>query len=165
MAAPSIAALLDYETNIEDALKTYLEANIASAQVLTTRTLLTSEETLETPRITVAVQITGTNANHQAIRTTDSAQYDSHKVGTLTLVATMRRNASGQSMTTLRGGIRKAMLAATAAFDGTNLPYYQIITLREGSCNTSMSGDNDEISYVMSYSLEFYIKPDQWAVS
>jgi hypothetical protein len=165
MAAPSISALLDYETNIEDALATHLAASLASTQILTTRTLLTSEEILETPRVTVAVQITGTNPNQQANRTTDSKEYDSHKLGSVTLVATIRRNASGQSMTTIRGGVRKAMLAATAALNGTNLPYYQIITLREGSSSPGFDKDNDEISMTMNYNLEFYIKPDQWAAS
>lgn len=165
MAAPSIAALLDYETNIEDALATYLAAQISSTQVLTTRTLLTAEESLETPRVTVAVQIGGTDPNQQNNRTTDGAEYDSHKTGTLTLVAVMRRNASGQSMTTLRGGIRKAMLSATAALTASNLPYYQVTLLREGSCVAGFDATNDELSYTLNYSLEFFIKPDQWAAS
>lgn len=165
MAAPSIAVLLDYETNIEDALATHLASALASTQILTTRTLLTSEEVLETPRVTVAAQITGTNPNQQNNRTTDQAEYDSHKLGTVTLVATIRRNAAGQSLTTLRGGIRKAMLPATAALNGTNLPYYQIVTLREGSSSPGFDKDNDEISMTMNYNLEFFIKPGEWAAS
>lgn len=165
MAAPTINSLLDYETNIEDALATYLAAQIASTQILTTRTLLTSQEILTTPRVTIAVQVSGTNAEQQASRTTDGAEYDCHKLGSVSLVASMQRNASGQSMTTLRGGVRKAMLSATAALNGTNLPYYQIITLREGSCSTGINADNDEISYSITYALEFFIKPDQWPAS
>lgn len=165
MPASSIAVLLDYETNIEDALATYLAAQIASTQILTTRTLLTSQEILTTPRITVAVSIAGTNPNQQNERTTDSAAYDSHKLGSVNLVAVMRRNASGQSLTTLRGGIRKAMLEATAALTVSNLPYYQIITLREGSSSPGYDKDNDEITLSMTYQLEFFIKPDQWPAS
>lgn len=165
MPAPSIAALLDYETNIEDALATYLASALSGVQILTTRALITSEEIQETPRVTVSVNVTGTNPNHQATRTTDSLTYDSHKMGGVTLVAAIRRNASGQSMTALRGGVRQAMLAATAALDDSNLPYYQILTLREGSCTPSINSDNDELIYSMSYQLEFYIKPDQWAAS
>lgn len=165
MPAPSIAALLDYETNIEDALATYLDGQLAATQVLTTRTLLTSDEHLATPRVTVAVQLTGTNPDQQANRTTDGAEYDAHKLGTVTLVAAIRRNASGQSLTTLRGGLRQAMLAATAALTGVNLPYYQITTLREGAGSAGINADNDEIVYTLSYALEFFIKPDQWAAS
>ncbi len=165
MAAPSIAALLDYETNIEDALATYLAAQITSTQVLTTRTLISTEEILETPRVTVAVNVTGTNPNQQAIRTTDSAEYDAHKLGNVSLVAVMRRNASGQSMTTLRGGLRKAMLSATAALTAVNLPYDQIVTLREAASSAGINAENDEVYYTLNYNLEFFIKPDQWAAS
>ncbi len=165
MAAPSIAALLDYETNIEDALATYLAAQIGSAQVLTTRTLISSEEILETPRVTVAVNVTGTNPDQQASRDTDGAEYDSHKMGSVSLVAVMRRNASGQSMTTLRGGLRKAMLSATAALTAVNLPYYQIVTLREAASSAGFDKENDEIFMTLNYNLEFFIKPDQWAAS
>jgi len=165
MPASSIAVLLDYETNIEDALATYLAAQIASTQILTTRTLLTSQEILTTPRITVSVSISGTNPNQQNNRTTDSAEYDSHKLGSVTLVAVMRRNGSGQSMTTLRGGIRKAMLSATAALTAVNLPYYQIITLREGASSPGFDADNDEVSMSITYALEFFIKTDQWPAS
>jgi hypothetical protein len=163
MPASTNAALLDYETNIEDALATYLDGAITSTQVLTTRTLLTSDEILTTPRITVAVQIAGTNPSQQATKSSYAGDYDSHKLGTVSLVATMRRNASGQGMTALRGGIRAAMIPVVAALNGTNLPYYQILTLREGSCSTSFNADNDEIVYALTYALEFYIKPDQWA--
>lgn len=165
MAASSIAELLDYETNIEDALKTHLTSSLGSTQILTSRTLLTSQEIVTTPRVTVAVQISGTNPNQQAQRTTDNAEYDCHKLGSVTLDAVIRRNGSGQSLTTLRGGIRKAMLEATSALNGTTLPYYQVITLREGSSAPSYDKDNDEIMMTMTYALEFFIKPDQWPVS
>jgi hypothetical protein len=162
MAAPTIAALLDYETNIENALATYIDSAITSTQILTTRTLLTEDLILTTPRITVAVLVTGTNPNQQNDRTTDGLAYDSEKMGTVTLVASIRRNASGQALTALRGGLRGAMLAATAALNVSNLPYYQIITLREGTCTTGINADNDEITYAVTYSLDFLIKPDQW---
>lgn len=165
MPAPSIAVLLDYETNIEDALATYLAAQIASAQILTPRTLLTSETQLETPRITIGVTISGTNPNQQNDRTTDGLWYDSHKLGTVTLTGVIQRNGSGQSLTTLRGGIRKAMLSATAALTNSNLPYYQIVTLREGSATMGFDADNDEINATLTYNLEFFIKPGEWAAT
>lgn len=162
MPAPTVAALLDYEKNIEDALKTYLESAIASTQILTTRTLLSAEEIQETPRVAVSFQTTGTNPNQQAIRPSNSAQYDSHKQGTLTLIATVRRNASGQDLGTLTGQLREALLKESEAFDATTLPYYQVVTLREGSCVPSISADNDEITRTLTYAVEFYIKTDAW---
>lgn len=167
MPASSIAELLDYEKNYEDALATYLAAQLTGVQVLTSRSLLTTSgaELLTTPRVTVAMTLTGTNPNQQANRTTDGAEYDCHKLAQVSLTAVIRRNATGQNLTTLRGGIRKAMLAATAALNGTTLPYYQTITLREAGATRGFDGDNDEIAYELGYALEFFIKPDQWASS
>jgi hypothetical protein len=155
--------LLDYETNYEDALGTYLANTIANTQVLTPRTLLSSQPILTTPRITVAVQITGTNANQTGTRTTDGKDYDSHKIGSVSLVCVTRRDGAVQALGALRGKTRVAMLGATAALNTNNLPYYQTITLREGAATISSDADNDEIITSLNYALEFAIKPDQWA--
>jgi hypothetical protein len=165
MAAPSNAVLLDYEGNIEDALRTYLATELPTAQCLSPRTLISDAAILTTPRVTVAVQITGTNANQQGTRTTDSSEYDSHKLGTVTLVCATRRDGTGQSLGTLRGAVRASMIRAEAALNGTNLPYYQVITLREGSATMGSDPANDEIFTSITYALEFYIKRDQWAAS
>lgn len=167
MPAPSIAALLDYETNYEDALATYLDAQLTGVQVLTPRTLITAAEggELTTPRVTVQMMLGGTYPNQEQQRTTDGAWYDSMKFGTLTLTSVIQRNGSGQSLTTLRGGIRKAMLAATAALNGTTLPYYQTLLVREGACQMSVGDTNDELIYAQSYELQFAIKTDQWAAT
>lgn len=165
MAAPNNATLLDYEGNIEDALATYLASVITSTQVLTPRTLQTSQEILTTPRVTASLAVSGTNPNQQANRATDSGEYDSFKSGILSLTCVVRRDASGQSLGTLRGKVRAALLKPTAAFNGTNLPYYQVVTLREIGSSLSSDPENDEISSQLSYLIEWYIKPDQWAAS
>lgn len=165
MAAPNNATLLDYEGNVEDALRTYLAAQLPTTQCLSPRTLIADAPILTTPRVTVSVQITGTNANQQANRTTDSAEYDSHKLGNVTLICATRRDGSGQALGTLRGAVRAAMLSATAALTAVNLPYYQIVTLREGSATMGSDPTNDEIFTSLTYALEFFIKPDQWAAS
>ena len=155
--------LLDFETNYENALANYFANAVTNTQILTPRVLLSSQPILTTPRVTIAVQITGTNPNQTGVRTTDSRDYDSHKQGTVSLVCAVRRDASGQSIASLRGKVRVAMLDATQALTANNLPYYQTITLREGASNLGSDADNDEILTTMSYALEFYIKPDQWA--
>lgn len=167
MPAQSIAELLDYETNFEDALATYLRTQLSGVQVLTPRTLITASgaSELTTPRVTVQMILGGTYPNQEAQRTTDSAWYDSMKLGQLVLTGVIRRNGTGQSLTTLRGGVRKAMLAATAALNGTTLPYYQTLLVREGACTMSIGDTNDELLYSQSYELQFAIKPDQWAAS
>lgn len=166
MPASSIAQLLNYEGNYENAVRTYLAAQLTGVQVLTPETLLTDETILETPRVTVAFQLAGTFANQQANRTTDSAEYDAYKLGTLTLAGYVQRNNTSQSLQTLRGGVRKAMLAATAALNSNTLPYYQTVILREGPSQAPLAGENnDEIGFSQSYAVEFWIKPDQWAAS
>ncbi len=161
MAAPTNAALLDYE----DALATYLATQIAGTQILTPRTVLSTSGTLSTPRVTLSVEITGTDANQQNDRATDGLAYDSHKLGQVSLTCIVRRDSGTQALGTLRGKVRVAMLAATAALTSNNLPYYQTITLREGASRVSIDESNDEIIHQLGYALDFFIKPDQWAAS
>lgn len=165
MAAPTIAALLDYEGNYEDALQTYLAAQITGTQVLTPRTLATSQPKLTTPRITIAVQVTGTDMLHDSLRTTDGASYRDRKFGNVTIGAAIRRDASGQGIGPMRGKLRKAMLEATAALTEVNLPYYQTIALVEQSSAIGSDPENEEITVQMVWSLDFQIKPDQWAAT
>ena len=165
MAASSNAVLLDYESNIEDAVAAYLETAISGTTILTPRTPLSDVEELPTPRVAVTFTIGGTFANQQANRATDGGEYDSMKSGTLQLVCAARRDASGQSLGTLRGKVRVAMLKPTAALNGTSLPYYQFITIREGGSAYGSNAINDEITGTVSYSVDFAIKTDQWAAS
>jgi hypothetical protein len=165
MAAPSNAVLLDYEGNIEDALRTHLATQLPTTQCLSPRTLIADAAILTTPRVTVAVQITGTNENQQDNRDTDGSEYDSHKLGTVTLVCATRRDGTGQALGTLRGSVRAAMIRAEQALNVVNLPYYQVITLREGSATMGSDPANDEIFTSLTYAIEFYIRRSQWAAS
>ena len=115
MPAATIAALLDYETNIEDALKAHFQNTLPTTQILTPRVLIGTAPILTTPRITLVVGVTGTNANQTATRANTSQDYDSHKLGTVQAIGTVRRDGTGQSLGTIRGNIRQAMLQATAA--------------------------------------------------
>lgn len=117
-AAPStIAALLDYETNIEDALKAHFQNTLPTTQILTPRVLIGTAPILTTPRITLVVGVTGTNANQTATRANTSQDYDSHKLGTVQAIGTTRRDGTGQSLGTIRGNIRQAMLQADQLVD------------------------------------------------
>ena len=165
MAAPSNAVLLDFEGNIEDAVATYLATVISGTTILTPRTAIGVVEFLPTPRVAVTFTVSGTFANQQANRSTDSGEYDAMKSGTLQLVCAVRRDASAQSLGTLRGKVRVAMLKPTAALNGTSLPYYQFITIREAASAFSSQAINDEIICQVTYAVDFYIKPDQWASS
>ena len=163
MSAPTNAALLDYETNIEDALGSYLSNVLTATQVLTPRTVIGTAQILTTPRVTLSVQISGTDPNQQNNRATDSLSYDSHKLGSVTLSCVTRRDGSGLSLGTLRGRVRTALLSATAALTSSNLPYYEIRELREGASTVGSDADNDEIICTINYSLAFFILPTQWS--
>jgi len=165
--ASSIPSLLDFETNIEDALRTFLLGSTyfgAAHQVLTPRTLASTEAVLETPRVTLALTITGSGPQ-ELQRNTDSALYQAQRLGSLQIIAIARRDASGQALGTMRGKIRKAMLDATAALDSTALPYYNILTAIEGGSQSSADAENDEIAWAVTYVIEFIIRPDVWPAS
>lgn len=165
MPASTVAVLLDYESNFENALATHFSNTLSNVQILTPRVLIASAPILVTPRVTISTTITGTNPNQTGTRPSDGSDYDSHKIGTIQLAATTRRDATGQALGTLRGQCRQAMLQATAALNSNTLPYYQTVILREASTTSAANPDNDEIASVLTYNLEFYIKPDQWPAS
>lgn len=168
MAAPDNATLLDFESQYEDATKTYLDAISGTPfeQVLTPRTLHSVENNLETPRAMVRMTSSGINpAEQEAKRTTDGARYYCHYNGQLEITVATRRNATGQDHGKLRGWLRVAMLGASAAFNSNTVPYYQTLRLYESGASQTFDGENDEIISALTYDLEWYIKPDQWAAS
>jgi hypothetical protein len=166
MAAPSIAELLDYESNLEDALVAYFGARFPAWQVLTDRTTPEDEQKLETPRIEIAVSQTGSGtAEHQAQNRPDKAYYESQKLGTLSIRAVARRPKTDQSLGTMRGQLREAMLPETLALTPVNVPYYEITHVAESSSVPAFFAGNDEIQCELSWDIAWFIKPDAWPLS
>jgi hypothetical protein len=164
MPAPTIAALLAYELNIEDAYATALDGITTGVQILTSRTTLVVAGELATPRVEISLAVTGTGPQEN-LRTTDNASYRSHKLGLLTIKVSCRREATSQLFGNMLGFIRGSLLEATQIFDATNLPYYQIAHLVETSSASEIFPGNDEIQSVLAYAIEWWIKPDQWPVA
>lgn len=164
MPAPSVKALLDYETNFEDALAAYYATVFTGLQILTPRTPATVAQALVTPRVTIKMEITGTGSAEEK-PDGDAEYYEAHKLGVITIEAIVRRNASGQSLGVARGQIRESMLPRTHALTTTNLPYYEVLDITEGSCVPEIEEDNDEIKTVLKFPVEFAIMPEQWPVS
>jgi hypothetical protein len=163
MPAPTIAALLDYETAYEDAAAAHLSNTLSGVQVLTARSATQGTgPVLTTPRVTVGCIVTGTDPDQQNDRPASAGQYDSHKLAALSLECVTRRGASGTSLGTLRGSVRAALLAGSSIFNSNALPYYQTIVLREAGSASGTEPDNDEITTVLSYDLQFFIKPSEW---
>lgn len=167
MAAPTNANLLDFESNYENALVTYLTAinGTPFAQTLTMRTLQSAEAILETPRAMVRCTSAGLATQQEGSRTTDSGKYFSHYAGQIELTVATQRNDVSQDQGKLRGWLRVAMLQPTAAFNANTTPYYQTLRCYESGSTQSYDSDNDEIVSSLTYNLEWYIKPDQWAAS
>lgn len=163
MPAPYNYTLLDYETNIEDTIAAYLVSQSVAPQVLTPRTAISSAAKVTTPRILVSLSVTGTNPNQQSNRATDSGEYDSHKSGVLKIICVFRRDSALGDIGKARGKVRVAMLKPTAAF--SSLAYYEVVTLRELSSALSINADNDEIMAELSYEIQWFILPNQWAGS
>jgi hypothetical protein len=163
MPAPTIAALLDYETNLEDALVAYFAQLYPAWQVLTDRTTPEEESKLRTPRIEIAVAQTGSgSAEHQAQNRPDKAYYESHKTGSLSIRAVARRPASDQSLGTMRGQLRQAMLPDTLSLTSVNVPYYEITHIAEGGSSPAFFAGNDEIQCELTWDIAWFIKPDAW---
>lgn len=164
MPAPSDAAVLAYETNIEDAFVAYLKSVYASLQVLTARTSPADEKKNRTPRIELRVQVSSSGAQEN-LRPRDGKRYRSHKIGTLTVRVVAQRGTAGQDLGLMCGRVRLALEPATAAITPEQLPYYQLVHLVEASGTPSILADNDEIILELGYAIEWWIRPDAWPVS
>jgi len=167
MPATTTPEVLDFEGNIEEAVRTFLLTTpyFGSAyQILTPRTLLSVEAELETPRITVQLTVTGSGIQERQ-RTTDGLWYQAHKTGSLQITAVVRRDAGGQAIGAMRGKIRQSMLEMSAAFDDTTLPYYFAFTVIESGCVNSAGADNDELAAQLTFSIEFFIRPTAFVSS
>lgn len=167
MPAPNIATLYDFETHYENAVSNYysgLNGNPFN-QVLTPRTVSNvNAETdyLQTPRLMVRAAIVGIGL-HETVA--DGNYYESHYMGTITLDVVTARNDTAQNHGNLRGRARQGMLSATAICNTNSVPYYQTVAILPLTSNQLIDADNDEIMTQLVYSLEFFIKPDQYANS
>lgn len=164
MPAPTIANLLDYETNIQDAFASYLAIAFPDCQILTPRTSPFDEDRLRTPRYELSLAVTGTgSAEHDRI--TDGKVYESTKTGSLAIRAVAQRAVIDQSLGRLRGQLRNALLPATLAVGAADLPYYELTHIQETGCSPQSFAGNEEIISDLTWSLSWFIKPDQWPVS
>ena len=164
MAAPDIPTLYDFETAYEDALANYF-AGINGAPftyVYTPRTNGADEPKLATPRVTIAMSITGTGVQEEFRQGSTTANYYAHKTGTIGLMVATQRSNTAQNHGNLRGRARQAMLEVTAALNSNTVPYYQTLFVTEQGATQSIDAENDEIITQLSYAIEFFIPPSSW---
>lgn len=164
MPAPSIAVLLNYEGNIEDAIVAHIAALYPNYQVLTARTAAADEGKLQTPRVEVEL-VTAGSGSARNDRLVDGREYESHRLGSLTIRVVARRDAAGQDLGAMRGQMRYVMLPATMALTDVTLPYYEIADISEGSSTPGIFLGNDEIMSDLEWAIQWFIKPDAWPAS
>ena len=162
MPASDVPTLFDFESAYENALAAHF-ANLNGApfaQVLTPRTNVQADDRLETPRVTIAMSITGTGDKEDF--NAAGANYYSHKLGSLAIVVATQRSNASQPHGNLRGRVRQAMLEVTKALNANTLPNYQTVFITESSASQAVDSDNDEILTQFAYAVEFYIPPSAW---
>lgn len=160
MPASTEAILFDYETNIEDALATALAALLTGVQMLTPRTTQATEEHKTTPRIELSLAVTSSPYHHHFDRA--NVQYRDTRSGVVSFLCCARRDASGQSLGTLRGTLRANLRKGKTILNATNLPYYEVAEFNESGAQPQFDADNDEIQQLITAEIDWQIKPGQF---
>jgi hypothetical protein len=160
MPATTEALLFDYESAIEDALATALSSLLTGTQILTARTTQASQEKKTTPRIELALAVTGSPEHHNRDR--GNVEYRDTRQGTVSFLCAARRDDSNQSLGTLRGTLRANIRKGKALLTASNLPYYEVYFFEETAAQPQFDADNDEIQCIVMAEIEWQIKPDQF---
>lgn len=168
MPAASLAELFDFETNIENAFaggfdslfNDDLAPGAPEVQILTPRTLATLAAKKITPRIELALAVTGSPEQHG--KDNGGVEYRSARMGTLSFRCVVRRNKPGQSLGYLRGTIRAGILKGEQLVPPEALPFYQILYLEEAGSVSEFEGENDEIHAVVSVEIHWDVNDDQF---
>jgi len=172
MPAPNIATLYDFESAYEDALANYFaNVNIGGqvfAQVLTPRTNLTAEATLETPRLQVKIATMGPMSaggglqeGTATISNVGYPYYSAYQLQASIDVVSARSNAS-QLHGLLRGGVRQGMLEMTASMNANTVPYYQTAFVTPLGSNQGIDAENDEITTNLTFQIDMQIPPSSF---
>lgn len=116
MAAPNLRTLLDFETNIEDAAKTFLatDTGLAASSVFASL----DQDNLVLPRVSVMFEL-GEALDPVDIKTTGSTELEYRKfTGTLNVIVTSDGSTSGSQTAhrNHRADVRKSMLLNSLNF-------------------------------------------------
>lgn len=161
MPAASEEVLFDYEANIEDPLATALASLMTGVQILTARTTQAAEEHKETPRVEIALIVSGSPEHHSKDRA--GVEYRDTREGSLTfLCASTRGAAAGLTLGALCGKLRANLRKGKTLLNASNCPYYEIVWLEEAASQPQFDAENDEIQRVITADIQWWIKPDQF---
>lgn len=166
MAAPNIRTLLDFETNVETAAKTFLEADTG----LSASSIFASldQDNLVLPRISVMFEL-GEAIDPVDLKETGSTEFEYRKyTGTLNIIITSDGSTDGSQTDhrNHRADVRASMLlnadnfTASDGEGGTLLPYYDVNYMRP--TGTTFEMDEDLAISTLSYQINLVIRNDAW---
>lgn len=167
--APSLTALLDFETQFEAATQAILETSGIAAYV--------SEQQQKLPLIHTGINFECGPAIDQLTflplggQPTQVQQEFFRYQGTLEFMISVNRDTPREGtdagsttfLTQCRGRIRAAFLQSQWPFDDTNLPYYRVSEIRPNGA-ASLTGDGALNTDIISlrFLVTFAIQPGAW---
>jgi hypothetical protein len=166
MAAPDLETLLDFETNVEAAAKTFLSTATGLAASSAFASL--DQDDLVLPRFSAMFEL-GEALDPTDAKTTGSSELEYRKyTGTLSVMVSTNAAIDGTETNhrSIRAKVRSALLLNAANFTtsdgdgGTILPYYDVNYLRP--TGTTMEIDGDIATSTLAYEMNLVIRNDAW---
>jgi hypothetical protein len=167
MAAPDLETLLDFETNIEDAAKTFLETDTG----LTATSIFASldQDDFVSPRLEVMLGL-GEASDPPDVKGNGTGELEYRKYSgnfMVRVISDKSVNGTTAFHRTTRAKVRASLLLNADNFttlDGggpaTILPYYDVKYLRP--TGTTFSADSDLAISELAYQMHFAIRNDAW---
>lgn len=166
MAAPDLETLLDFETNIESAAKTFIQTATGLAASSAFASL--DQDDLILPRFSVMFEM-GQALDPADPKTTGSSELEYRKhSGTLSIMISTDASIDGTQANhrSLRSKVRSAMLLNADNWTtddgegGTILPYYDVNYMRP--TGTIFEQDGDMAVSTLTYDINIVIRNDAW---
>jgi len=166
MAAPDLETLLDFETNVESAAKTFLQT--ATGLSASNAFASLDQDNLILPRFSVMFEM-GEALDPADVKETGSSELEYRKYsGTLNIQIVTDASIDGTqtSHRSYRAKARSAMLLNADNWTtgdgegGTILPYYDVNYMRP--TGTAFEQDGDLAISTLSYAINVAIRSDAW---
>lgn len=169
MPAPDVFALYDFETQLEDAVSGIITAGLAgtipaiTCEVSVTR----SSTTNNTPRVGINCSPGSPLGHWTAQGQANPKQVPDMFNATLAIEISTTRPIDNALTDPLHGVIRGLcryyLSAGAKVFNGTNLPYLQVLDMQPASSSSGVPEANKEQDMtVLLYAVKFAINPSAW---
>lgn len=160
--------ILDFETNFENATKSFLSTDLSSFSSLQYVASL-DQTNFTIPRIEINAELQGAE-DPPTLDNDDNFNYSQYSLNLIIKIITDatddREVSTGLSSADfhrrIRRGIRESMLLSSTNFTSTNLEYYEVKYMRPTGTDYEVDGDLAISS--LSYEVKFCTKPDKWDI-